>query len=192
MRNAFTVKPFRGSANDTLACGAANRAARHRNGNLAAVRTAAVALVAVALMSSCATLARATFSEPVVRFNNVAVTGIGLSGGSVDVVLSVYNPNGFNLNALSFTYRVDIDSVQLGAGQLADKFVVQKGDSTLIRLPIAFTYAGIGAAGRQLLQAGTVPYRVRGDITVSTPLGNFTRPYDQTGRYSAQLGGLLR
>jgi hypothetical protein len=66
--------------------------------------------------------------------------------------------------------------------------VVQSGDSTLVRLPLAFTYAGIGNAGRQLLNTGTINYRVTGDVTVGTPLGNFTRPYDQSGRYTA-LGG---
>ena len=118
----------------------------------------------------------------------VAITGLGLSGGNVDVILSVYNPNAFNLDALGMTYRVDIDSVPLGSGQLGQRFVVQQGDSSIVRLPISFTYAGIGAVGRQLMQSGAVTYRVRGDFTVATPLGNFTRPYDQTGRYSTVMG----
>ena len=46
----------------------------------------------------------------------------------------------------------------------------------------------IGEAGRQLINTGTVNYRVLGDVTVSTPLGNFTRPYDQTGRFSTLSG----
>jgi LEA14-like dessication related protein len=145
---------------------------------------AATAFVA----SGCAALGRATFKEPVVTLREVAITGLGLSGGNVDVVLSVYNPNAFNLDALGMTYRVDIDSVPLGSGQLGQRFVVQQGDSSIVRLPISFTYAGIGAAGRQLMQSGAVSYRVRGDFTVGTPLGNFTRPYDQTGRYSTMMG----
>ena len=123
-----------------------------------------------------------------VTLREVAITGLGLSGGNVDVILSVYNPNAFNLDALGMTYRVDIDSVPLGSGQLGQRFVVQQGDSSIVRLPISFTYAGIGAVGRQLMQSGAVTYRVRGDFTVATPLGNFTRPYDQTGRYSTVMG----
>lgn len=146
-------------------------------------------LVAVTTVAAgCAALGRATFKEPVVTLREVAVTGLGLSGGNVDVILSVYNPNAFNLDALGMTYRVDIDSVPLGSGQLGERFVVQEGDTSIVRLPISFTYAGIGAAGRQLLQSGSVTYRVRGDFTVATPLGNFTRPYDQTGRYSTMSG----
>jgi len=100
----------------------------------------------------------------------------------------VYNPNGYNLDALKMTYRVDVDSIQLGDGALDSRFVVPKGDSSTVRLPIRFTYAGLGAAGRSLLTSGTVNYRVRGDFTVATPIGNFTRPYDRNGRYSS-IGG---
>ena len=146
---------------------------------------AAITLVAVA---GCAALGRATFSEPTVRLRDVQITGLGLQGGSVDVRLSVYNPNRFNLDALKMTYKVDIDSIALGEGELGDRFVVQSGDSAEVRLPVRFTYAGLGAAGSSLLRSGTVNYRVRGDFTVSTPLGNFTRPYNQTGRYSTMSG----
>jgi LEA14-like dessication related protein len=149
----------------------------------------ALATLSFALIASgCASLGRAAFKEPVVTLKEFVVTGLGLTGGSVDVVLSVYNPNNFNLDALSLTYKVDVDSVQLGDGTLDGRFVVPKGDSSTVRLPVRFTYAGIGVAGRSLITAGTVNYRVRGDFTVATPIGNFTRPYDRTGRYSSVAG----
>jgi hypothetical protein len=31
---------------------------------------------------------------------------------------------------------------------------------------------------------GSVEYRVLGDVTVATPAGQFTRPYDQRGRFT--------
>ncbi len=145
-------------------------------------------LTFVAVTASCASLGRASFKEPVVSLKEFTVTGLGLTGGSVDVVLSVYNPNRFKLDASKMTYRVDVDSIQLGSGELADRFVVQSGDSSLVRLPVQFTYAGLGAAGRSMITAGSINYRVRGDFTVGTPLGSFTRPYDRTGRYSSIAG----
>ncbi len=149
---------------------------------------AATSLSAMALLAGCATLGRASFKEPVVTLKEVAVTGLGLTGGSVDVVLSVYNPNGYKLDALKMTYQVDVDSVKLGNGALDGRFVVPKNDSSVVRLPVSFTYAGIGQAGRALLAKGQVNYRVRGDFTVATPIGNFTLPYDRTGRYSSVAG----
>jgi len=78
--------------------------------------------------------------------------------------------------------------VPLGTGALAGRFAVQEKDSTIVTLPLSFSYSGVGAAGRQLMNTGSVNYRVTGDVTVGTPLGNFTRPYDQTGRFSTFSG----
>lgn len=139
-------------------------------------------------VTACSTLGRATFKEPDVQLREVVVTGLGLTGGSLDVVLQVHNPNGFKLDALRMTYQVDVDSIKLGEGALDGRFVVQKKDSALVHLPVRFTYAGLGAAGRALLNSGMVNYRVKGDFSVATPLGNFTRPYDRRGRYSSVSG----
>jgi LEA14-like dessication related protein len=134
--------------------------------------------------AGCATLGRATFKEPVVHFQDARITGLGLNGGSVEVRLSLYNPNGFKLDGERLTYKLMVDSVTFGSGALADRFTVQEKDSTIVTLPLSFTYSGVGEAGRQLMSTGSVNYRVTGDLTVGTPLGNFTRPYDQTGRFS--------
>jgi hypothetical protein len=61
---------------------------------------------------------------------------------------------------------------------------VQSNDSTQVTIPVNFTYAGIGAAGRSLLNSGAVNYHVLGDVTVGSPVGNFTVPYSTTGRFT--------
>lgn len=149
---------------------------------------AVAATILAVTTAACATLGRAVFEEPVVNFRNVEVKGLGLSGGSLDVVLSVYNPNSYTLDATRLTYNLIVDSIPFGNGAIDRKFAVQSGDSTMVTLPVSFTYAGIGSAGRQLLNTGSVNYRVTGDVTVGTPLGNFTRPFDQSGRYTALRG----
>ena len=83
---------------------------------------AAMALIA----GACATLGRANFKEPVVTLKEFTITGLGISGGSVDVVLNVYNPNRFKLDATKMTYRVDVDTVQLGNGEIATYAVVDR------------------------------------------------------------------
>jgi LEA14-like dessication related protein len=146
------------------------------------------AALLLAATTACATLGRSVFKEPVVDFREVRLNGLGLSGGSLDVILSVYNPNGFKLEATRLTYNLLMDSIQVAGGALDNQFAVQSGDSSVVTIPVNFTYAGIGRAGQELLRSGTVNYRVRGDMTVATPLGNFTRPYDQTGRFSPLRG----
>lgn len=152
------------------------------------MRKRLVAVLALAVAATgCATLgALGGFKEPIVNFRNVEIKGLGLTGGSMDIVLSVYNPNRFKLEGTRLTYSLTAgDNVQVGTGALDSRFTVQDRDSTLVRLPLDFTYSGIGSVGRSILNTGSVNYRVIGDLTVATPVGNFTRPYDRTGRFTA-------
>jgi len=148
----------------------------------------AAAVLTVFAIAGCASLGMGGFKEPIVTFKDLRVRGLGITGGSIDAYLNVYNPNGFRLDATRLTYKVLVGENPLGTGVLDSRFTVQDHDSTTIRIPIDFTYAGIGAAGRQMMQSGSVPYTVTGDVTVGTPLGNFTVPYSGSGRFSA-FGG---
>jgi LEA14-like dessication related protein len=139
-----------------------------------------VMLAATAI--GCASVGRAVFREPVVTYKDAVITGLGLTGGSLEVVLSIYNPNSFRLDGTGLTYRIAVDSIPFGNGSLSERFAVQEGDSTTVRLPLQFNYSGVGQAGRQLIQTGSVDYTVSGDITVGTPIGSFTRPYSGKGR----------
>jgi LEA14-like dessication related protein len=150
--------------------------------------TLAAAALALIAFAGCATLGRAAFQQPIVSFKDLRVRGLGLTGGSLDAYLNVYNPNGFRLDASRLTYSVKVGDNPLGTGALDSRFAVQNNDSTLVRIPIDFTYAGIGAAARSLMNSGSVPYTVDGDVTVATPVGNFTVPYSGSGRFSA-FGG---
>jgi LEA14-like dessication related protein len=146
------------------------------------------AAAALLIGAGCASLGRNAFKQPVVTVKNVVLNGVGLQGGSIDLVLNVYNPNGYRLDATRLTYKLLLDTVTFATGALDQRFTVQDKDSIPVRIPVTFTYGGIGEAGRQLLNTGSVNYRVTGDVTVGTPIGNFTIPYDRTGRFSALTG----
>ena len=146
----------------------------------------AVVVITVALgTAACATLGQQAFQNPIVNLRDVKVQGLGLSGGQLEVQLSVYNPNNFRLDASRLTYRVFVgDSIGVADGAVDTRTSVQSGDSTVINVPVSFTYAGIGAAATQLLRTGSVNYRVAGDVTVASVVGNFTVPYSATGRFN--------
>ena len=87
------------------------------------MRKLAVAVAAAAVLTAgvgCSTLGRAAFEQPVVHLRDVKVRGLGLTGGSLDVLLSVYNPNHYRLDATRLTYKVALagDSVTLATGAL--------------------------------------------------------------------------
>ena len=156
-------------------------------------KLALVGLAAVTALGAygCASVARNAFAEPVVTLRDVKLQGIGMTGGSFDVVLSVYNPNGYRLDATQLNYNLFVDTLRFANGTLNQQFTVQEKDSTIVRVPVNFSYSGVGEAGRQLLNTGSVNYRVAGDVTVATPVGSFKVPYDRSGRFST-LGGSSR
>lgn len=146
------------------------------------------ASLAVCTVGACATLGRHAFEEPVVTLDDVRVNGIGLNGGSVDILLNVYNPNNYSLDATRITYKLFVDTIPLGTGATDSRFTVDDGDSTKVPLPLSFTWSGVSQAARSLLGTGSVNYRVVGDITVGSAIGTFTLPYDRTGRFSSVSG----
>ncbi len=155
--------------------------------------TLTLAVAASALTGAgCSMLGKAAFQNPVVHLRSVAVRGLGLTGGSLDVKLSVYNPNHYRLDATQLRYQVNLagDSVKVASGTMNNQFTVNDNDSTVVTIPVDFTYAGIGAAGRSILNTGTINYHVLGDVTVGAPVGHFTVPFSQTGRFTTT--GLAR
>lgn len=158
------------------------------------MRKLAVLLTTSAMVfgGACATLGRAAFQNPVVHLRTVTVRGLGLSGGSLDVKLSVYNPNHYRLDASRVDYTVNLagDQTTIAKGTLDNRFTVQDNDSTEITIPVNFTYAGLGAAGKSILDNGTIDYHVLGDVVVATAVGPFTVPYSTTGRFTTT--GLAR
>jgi len=158
------------------------------------MRKILVGSVAVAVAvggAACASLGRQAFQQPVVTFRDLRVEGVGLTGGTLDVILSVYNPNGYRLDATRVSYNLLVGNTPLGNGVLNSHFTVQSGDSTLVTLPVTLDYKGLSAAGQQLMGKGSVNYRVTGDVTVAAIGTNFTIPYDQTGRFTT-FGGARR
>ena len=149
-------------------------------------------LLATAIaVAGCSALGRQALKDPIVTLADVKVTGVGLNGGSLDVVLNVQNPNDFRLDATQLRYNVLVDTVPFANGTTTQRFTVEGKRSQQVHIPINFTYAGVGQAGRQLMNVGSVNYTVKGDVTVGSPLGNLTVPFSQTGRYST-LGGNSR
>ena len=151
-------------------------------------RIALVVAASAAMLAGagCSALGRAAFQNPIVHLRDVRIRGLGLTGGSLVVLLNVYNPNHYRLDATRLTYRVNLagDSVTVATGALDSRFTVQDNDSTVVTIPVNFSYSGIGAAGRALLNQGAVDYHVLGDVTVGSPVGNFTVPYSSIGRFT--------
>ena len=162
-------------------------------------RQGLVAVLAIVAVAACGGGSSAPanppvpFYEPTVALRDVRMSGVGLTGGAMDIDLNVYNPNDYRLVAPRVTYRVYVGDVELAKGFADIETEVQSRDSTRLTVPVKFSYIGAGRAGKEALGSGIAIYRVVGRIYVGTPYGRVASPYDRQGSYSPMakiLGGI--
>jgi LEA14-like dessication related protein len=153
----------------------------------------ALCALALALVTAngCATLRRQAFAAPVVTMKDVRLAGMGTQGGRLDVVLSMYNPNGYRLDAEAIHYKVLVDTLELGSGTIDQRITMLRKDSTELRIPVSFGLREVLAASAMLTQRGSLEFRLIGDVRVATPFGDVTRSIDQRGTYDGVNISLL-
>jgi LEA14-like dessication related protein len=112
----------------------------------------------------------------------VVVRSIGLSGGNLDLLVDVDNPNDFDLRGTGVELGFDVEGSHLGDVRYSDDFSVDRGGRTTLTLPLGFEWAGVGGAVRAALSQGEIPYEMKGQISVQTPWGAHSVPFTRTGR----------
>lgn len=123
--------------------------------------------------NACAGLG-GNFREPEVQLDHAVVRGIGLSGGSLDLVVRVQNPNNFTLEADKLQVGFDVEGSHLGDITYEDDFAVTQNGETTLTLPLRFGWSGVGRAVRAALGYGDLPYKMKGQATLKLPGGGRT------------------
>lgn len=132
--------------------------------------------------SGCASLARTAFRTPTVELRDIRVRGLGLEGGSLDLVLDVFNPNDYRMDATRLTYALSTDSGTVASGAVTKRVMLEKSQRSEVTLPVNFTMKELMGMAQIMLRKGTVEYIVKGDVTVDSPFGSMTRPYQAKAR----------
>ena len=148
-------------------------------------RTALAALLALYGVSACAGFLRSEFGTPVVELKDVRVKGIGIQGGSMDLILDVYNPNNYRLDTSRLTYTLSVDTAALATGEINKLVTLEAKKKTEVILPVTFSARELFGAAKIITQMGSLDYTVKGELTVATPFGSYTRPYEGKGRFDS-------
>jgi LEA14-like dessication related protein len=140
--------------------------------------------------TACASMQRASFRTPTVELRDVKLRGIGLEGGALDLVLDVYNPNEYRLDATKLTYTLLAESTFVASGEINKRVTLSGREHNDINLPLTFTMKELLGAAEIIVRKGSVNYTVKGEVTVDTPFGSTTRPY--LGKATLDNGSLIR
>jgi LEA14-like dessication related protein len=144
-----------------------------------------LAVAATLALSVCSKIAERAFKEPVIAVRGVKLKSVGLTGGSIEVALSIANPNPYPLPVQRAVYSFALaDSTQVGSGTTATAFTLPARDSALVNLPVDVSWQGLRAAARDASRDGSVDYRFTGSVTLDTPLGNPNVPFESVGRFT--------
>ena len=76
------------------------------------------------------------------------------------------------------------DSTEVGRGESAAAFTLPAHDSVVVQLPLEVSWQGLRAAARDAARDGTVDYRLKGTVTIDTPVGNPNVPFESVGRFT--------
>lgn len=111
------------------------------------------------------------FKEPDIQLDHAVVRGIGLTGGNLDLVVKVENPNNFALQGTKLQVGIDVEGSHLGDITYDSDFAVAENGTTTITLPLRFGWSGVGSAVRAALGYGDLPYKMKGQATLRLPGG---------------------
>jgi LEA14-like dessication related protein len=129
------------------------------------------------------------FREPEIQLDRAIVRAIGVTGGNLDLVLKVENPNNFTLKGTRLQLGVDVEGSHLGDVTYDDDFAVPENGTTTITLPLTFGWAGVGSAVRAALGSGDLPYKMKGQAELQTPWGRQKVPFTREGRVPLTRSG---
>ena len=122
--------------------------------------------------SACATLRGLTFQEPEVALQEIEITGIGLTGGTFDLVFDVWNPNDYRLRSTRLEVGIDLEGTHFGDALVDRPLDLSPTNHSRVVVPVRFEWAGLGAGAKALLTRRAVGYAITGRVLVETPLGD--------------------
>jgi LEA14-like dessication related protein len=126
----------------------------------------------VVLCLACATIGRLAFTEPDIKLEEINITGLGLTGGTFDLVFDVYNPNDYRIRSTRLEVGIDLEGTHFGDALLDRPLDLSPTNHSRIVVPVRFEWAGLGAGARGLLARKAVAYGIAGAVALETPLGD--------------------
>jgi len=128
-------------------------------------------LLTLLLLSAACSGLGINFREPDIQLDHAVVRGVGLTGGNLDLVVKVKNPNSFALQGTKLQVGIDVEGSHLGDITYDNDFAVTENGETTITLPLRFGWSGVGSAVRAALGYGDLPYKMKGQATLRLPGG---------------------
>jgi hypothetical protein len=111
---------------------------------------------------------RAQLQRPDVELQEINVTGLGLQA-DMDLVFDVYNPNDYRLRSFDSKFH-SVAGTDFGDALIDKPLDFSPVNHSRVIMPVRFTWAGVSAAARSLLDDQELPYGLTGAVLLDTPV----------------------
>lgn len=144
-----------------------------------------VAVVAGTVLGACMPFGAAPIiEEPAASLERVVVRQVGITGATLDLVLRVHNPNGFDLRGGWIRFDLALADQPIGSVDATQPFRLPARAATDLVLPLQVTWSGLAPAARNVLQGRRAEYRVTGRIGVEAGGTKLAVPFARGGTVS--------
>src|SRR5947199_3047891 len=127
--------------------------------------------VLAAVLGSCATLGRLSFKEPELQLEAINITGLGLTGGTFDLVFDVYNPNDYRIRSTRLEVGSDLEGTHFGDALLERPLDLSPSNHSRVVVPVRCEWADLGAGAKGLLTHKAAGFGLTGRVLRQPPLG---------------------
>ena len=122
--------------------------------------------------------------EPVVKIEQVEITGLNLHSVYLAVHVSVENPNGMDIHLNTLDYDLLINARSFLRGKKTDPVDIKAHASEPVTIPLSLTYKEIRALYSDLRNLDTIPYQLNLKIGFNLPvLGTVEIPATRKGSF---------
>jgi len=129
------------------------------------------------LLSACSSVV----SPPEVTFKDLKIIGAGTSGVNFDVILSVKNPNPFDIKLEGYTYSLKIMDLPLANGGVRETYVFSSPGETDVRIPVKLSYTDLGRILQHRPDPDRIPYQLSAGLEVATKVNRMYIPVEKSG-----------
>lgn len=149
-------------------------------------------LIPLVLITSCSMIVE----KPKVNLSDVRFGGVDANGVTIDFLLTVTNPNSFDIPLNGYTYTVGMMALPLAKGQSKNHYIFHGKTSTDMLIPVSLNYDDVLRILKRRPGLNEIPYQLAADLSVGTPVGDINVPVRKSGTVTVpekyRPGNLLR
>lgn len=134
-------------------------------------------LLPLLLLAACSMIVE----KPKVNLSDVRFAGLDGDGVTIDFLLTVTNPNSFDLPLNGYSYTVHMMALPLARGDSKDSVIFPGKTATDMLIPARLKYSDVLQILRRRPGLNEIPYQLTADLAVGTPIGDITVPVRKSG-----------